>query len=258
MNRLKVVRGKKIGVTCITFNLRTFGLSTERLFTMFTGLIEAIGEVKEIRRAGSEATLMLRMPSSFSDCRPGDSLAVDGVCLTITGIRVNLLDLDLSRETLERSTLGDLKAGSMVNLERAMRLSDRLGGHLVSGHVDGTGILKSIKREGRSWLIQISLDPSLGRYLIGKGSIAVDGISLTVNNCTENTFIVAIIPETMRKTTLLRKRAGDTVNVEIDMISKYIEKFIDQREETGSKEPRSTIDRDMLTSFGFGDSDGHS
>jgi len=224
---------------------------------MFTGLIEAIGEVREIRRAGSEATLMLQMPPSFSDCRPGDSVAVDGVCLTITAIRGNLSSLDLSMETLERSTLGGLKPGGMVNLERAIRLSDRLGGHLVSGHVDGTGILKSIGREGRSWLIQISLDPSLGRYLIEKGSIAVDGISLTINNCTENSFSVAIIPETTRKTTLLKKRAGDTVNVEIDMISKYIEKFIDQREETGSKEQRSRIDRDMLTRFGFGDSDGH-
>jgi riboflavin synthase len=224
---------------------------------MFTGLIEAIGEVKEIRRAGSGATLMLRMPPSFSDCSPGDSIAVDGVCLTITDIRGNVSSLDISMETLERSTLGELKAGGMVNLERAMRLSDRLGGHLVSGHVDGTGILKSIGREGRSWLIRISLDPSLGRYLIEKGSIGVDGISLTVNNCTEDSFRVAVIPETMRKTTLLRKRAGDTVNIEIDMISKYIEKLIDRREGTTSKEPRSRIDRDMLASFGFGDSDGH-
>jgi riboflavin synthase len=224
---------------------------------MFTGLIEAIGEVKEIRRAGSGATLMLRMPPSFSDCSPGDSIAVDGACLTITGIRGDLSSLDVSIETLGRSTLGELKAGGAVNLERAMRLSDRLGGHLVSGHVDGTGILRRIERKGRSWLIQISLDPSLGRYLIEKGSIAVDGISLTVNTCMEDSFSVAVIPETMRKTTLLRKSAGDAVNIEIDMIAKYIEKFVGQREGTASKEPRSRIDRAMLTSFGFGESDGH-
>ena len=224
---------------------------------MFTGLIEAIGEARDIKRLGLEATLTLQVPSSFSDCRPGDSIAVDGVCLTITDIRGNLLTLDVSRETLERSTLGELKGGGTVNLERAMRLSDRVGGHLVSGHVDDTGIVKRIEREGRSWLIQISLDPSLGRYLIEKGSIAVDGISLTINSCTASSFSVAIIPQTATLTTLLRKKAGDKVNVEIDMISKYIEKFLNKEEGTMPKEPPSRIDRDMLIRFGFGDSNGH-
>jgi riboflavin synthase len=220
---------------------------------MFTGLIEAIGEAREIRHVGSEAGLTLMVPSSFSDCRPGDSIAVDGVCLTISDRKGNLLHLDLSRETLERSTLGGLKAGSMVNLERAMMVSDRLGGHLVSGHIDGTGILKSIDAEGRSWLIQISLEPSLSRYLIEKGSIAVDGISLTINSCTANTFSVAIIPQTARQTTLLRKKPGDKVNLEIDMISKYIEKFISEKQGAISNKPRSGIDRDMLSKYGFGD-----
>lgn len=224
---------------------------------MFTGLIEAIGEARDIRRVGSEATLTLQVPSSFSDCRPGDSIAVDGVCLTITDVRGNLLALDVSRETLQRSTLGELKGGGMVNLERAMRLSDRLGGHLVSGHVDDTGIVKRIEREGRSWLIQISLDPSLGRYLIEKGSIAVDGISLTINSCAANSFSVAIIPQTARLTTLLRKKAGDRVNVEIDMISKYIEKFLNKEEGTILKEPPSRIDKDMLIRYGFGEGNGH-
>jgi riboflavin synthase len=224
---------------------------------MFTGLIEAIGEAREIRRVGSEATITLQVPSSFSDCRPGESIAVDGVCLTITDIRGNLLRLDVSRETLERSTLGELKGGGMVNLERAMRLSDRLGGHLVSGHVDDTGIVKRIEKEGRSWSIQISLDPSLGRYLIEKGSIAVDGISLTINSPTANSFSVAVIPQTASLTTLLRKKAGDKVNVEIDMISKYIEKFLNKEEGTMPKEPRSGIDRDMLIRYGFGEGNGH-
>jgi riboflavin synthase len=224
---------------------------------MFTGLIEAIGEAREIRRAGSEATLTLQVPSFFSDCRPGDSIAVDGVCLTITDIRGNLVDLDLSRETLARSTLRELKAGGMVNLERAVRLSDRLGGHLVSGHVDGTGILRSIKREGRSWLIQIDIDQSLSRYLIEKGSIAVDGISLTITGCSNNFFSVAIIPETARQTTLLRKKAGDAVNVEIDMISKYIKKFIGEKQGVMTEKPRSRIDRDMLRRYGFGEDDGY-
>jgi len=224
---------------------------------MFTGLIEAIGEARDIKRVGSEATLTLQVPSSFSECRTGDSIAVDGVCLTIIGIKGNLFTLDISGETLERSTLGELKGGGMVNLERAMRLSDRLGGHLVSGHVDDAGILKRIDRQGRSWLIQIGLDPSLGRYLIEKGSIAVDGISLTVNRCTADSFTVAIIPQTLKTTTLVRKKVGDKVNIEIDMISKYIEKFVKNEETTMPNEPPSRIDRDMLMRYGFGEGNGH-
>jgi riboflavin synthase len=224
---------------------------------MFTGLIEAIGEIRSIRRLGSEAILALQVPSSFSECRPGDSIAVDGVCLTITDIRGDLFTLDISGETLERSTLGELKGGGMVNLERAMRLSDRLGGHLVSGHVDDTGILKRIDRQGRSWLIQISLDPSLGRYLIEKGSIAVDGISLTIAQCTADFFTVAIIPQTERMTTLLRKQVGDKVNIEIDMISKYIEKLLNKDQVPIAKESPSRINRDMLMRYGFGEGNGH-
>jgi riboflavin synthase len=223
---------------------------------MFTGLIEAIGEVRELRGAGTEAVLTLGVPSSFSDCRSGDSIAVDGVCLTITDIRRDLVQVDLSRETLERSTLGKLRTGSMVNLERAMRLSDRLGGHLVSGHIDGTGTLKRIERQGRSWLVQIGLDPSLGTYLIEKGSIAVDGISLTIAGCTTDSFRVAVIPQTAAATTLVKKRAGDTVNIEIDMIAKYIEKLLNKKESSIPEEPHSRIDRDMLAKLGFGDSNG--
>lgn len=223
---------------------------------MFTGLIEAIGEVREIRRAGPDAVLALTVPSSFSDCRIGDSIAVDGVCLTITDIRRDLVQVDLSRETLERSTLGELRTGSTVNLERAIRLSDRLGGHLVSGHIDGTGTVNKTERQGRSWLVQIGLDPSLSRYLIEKGSIAVDGISLTIAECTAHSFSAAVIPQTAAETTLLKKTAGGKVNVEIDMIAKYIEKLINKKESSISEEPRSRIDRDMLSKFGFGDSNG--
>jgi riboflavin synthase len=224
---------------------------------MFTGLIEAIGEVREVRLAGTDAALTLAVPSSFSDCRPGDSIAVDGVCLTITDIRRDMVHVDLSRETLERSTLGELRTGSTVNLERAMRLSDRLGGHLVSGHIDGTGTLEKIERQGRSWLLRISLGPSLSRYLIEKGSIAVDGISLTIARCTAGSFSVAVIPQTATETTLVKKTAGAKVNVEIDMIAKYIERLILKKDPGIPEEPRSRIDRDMLVKFGFGDSNGH-
>jgi riboflavin synthase len=224
---------------------------------MFTGLIEGIGEVRNVRRSGTEATISLMVPPSFSECRPGESLAVDGVCLTITDKKENIFTLDVSAETLERSTLRSIKPGGLVNLERALRLSDRLGGHLVSGHVDGTGILEKIERQGRSWIVQIGLDGSLSRYLIEKGSIAVDGISLTVNECRGCSFTVTIIPQTERLTTLLRKRVGERVNIEIDVISKYIEKFLFQEKQATPNKPPSRIDRDMLIRYGFGEGNGH-
>jgi riboflavin synthase len=224
---------------------------------MFTGIVEGIGEVKSIRRLGAEAVCILRVPAFFSDCHPGESIAVDGVCLTITEINRELFTLDISAETLSRSTLGKLKQGEMINLERALRLSDRLGGHLVSGHVDGTGIIKKIERFQRSWIIHISLDQSLSRYLIDKGSIAVDGISLTINRCMKTSFDVTIIPQTIHNTTLFQKEVGDRVNIEIDLISKYIEKFFLNDRTAISKEKPSRIDRDMLIRYGFGESNGN-
>lgn len=224
---------------------------------MFTGIVEGIGEVRDIRLLGSEATITVKVPSFFSDCHPGDSIAVDGVCLTITSVKGNLLALDVSPETLTRSTLGTIKPGGMVNLERALKLSDRLGGHLVSGHVDGTGMLEKIEREQRSWTIQIGIDQSLSRYLIEKGSISVDGISLTINRCMGNSFTVTIIPQTASLTTLLKKKVGNRVNIEIDMISRYIERLLFHEKLTMPKEPLSKIDRDMLIRYGFGESNGH-
>jgi len=224
---------------------------------MFTGIVEGIGEVKSIRRSGAEAVCILRVPAFFSDCHPGESIAVDGVCLTITDIKGELFTLDISAETLNRSTLGRLKQGEMINLERALRLSDRLGGHLVSGHVDGTGIIEKIERFQRSWIIHICLDQSLSRYLIDKGSIAVDGISLTINRCMKASFDVTIIPQTANNTTLFQKEVGDRVNIEIDLISKYVEKFFLNDRTAISKEKPSRIDRDMLIRYGFGESNGN-
>ena len=224
---------------------------------MFTGIVEGIGEVRNIRFLGSEATVTIRVPALFSDCHPGDSLALDGVCLTITRIKGDLFTLDVSAETLKRSTLGTIKQGAVVNLERALRLSDRLGGHLVSGHVDGTGILEKIEKVERSWIIQIGIDQPLSRYLIEKGSIAVDGISLTINRCMGNSFDVTIIPQTASITTILRKRVGDRVNIEIDMISKYIERFLSHDKVATPEGPASRIDRDMLIRYGFGEANGH-
>jgi riboflavin synthase len=224
---------------------------------MFTGIVEGIGEVKNIRKVGTEAVCILRVPAFFSDCHPGESIAVDGVCLTITDINEQLFTLDISAETLNRSTLGELKQGNSVNLERALRLTDRLGGHLVSGHIDGTGIIETIERLQRSWIIRISLDQDLSRYLIEKGSIAVDGISLTINRCMKISFDVTIIPQTARNTTFFQKRIGDRVNIEVDLISKYIEKFFLHDRTAISKEKPSRIDRDMLIRYGFGESNGN-
>jgi riboflavin synthase len=223
---------------------------------MFTGIVEGIGEVREIRKTGQEVTCTIRTPGFFSDCNPGDSIAVDGVCLTITSVNGNLFTLDISAETLARSTLGTLRQGALVNLERPLRLSDRLGGHLVSGHVDGTGIIEKLERRRESWIIRIGIDQSLSRYLIEKGSIAVDGISLTINRCKGKSFEMTIIPQTARATTISNKRQGDRVNIEVDMISKYIERFVSHRGPAMPGQTPSRIDRDMLRTYGFGGGNG--
>ena len=224
---------------------------------MFTGIVEGTGELTGIRRKGQEATCTLLVPESFSDCRPGDSIAVDGVCLTITSVRGTVLALDISAETLARSTLGCLRQGSKVNVERALKLSDRLGGHLVSGHIDGTGVIETIERIQESWIIRIGVDKELSRYLIEKGSIAVDGVSLTINRCMRGSFEVTIIPQTARETTISRKRRGDRVNVEVDMISKYVEKFVSsEKGEEAAQRESSRIDREMLLKYGFGGGNG--
>lgn len=223
---------------------------------MFTGIVEGIGEIRTIRRVGGEATFTIRVPAFFSDCHPGDSLAVGGVCLTITGVKGDLFTLDVSAETLQRSTLGKIRRGEEVNLERALMLSDRLGGHLVSGHIDGTGIIERVERVQRSWIMRIGIDKSLSGYLIEKGSIAVDGISFTINRCVGTSFDITIVPHTASVTTISRKRVGEEVNIEIDLISKYVERFLYDRGAV-SKETASRIDRDMLIRYGLGGGNGH-
>jgi len=220
---------------------------------MFTGIIEGIGKVKQISLSGGDMRLSVVSPFDMSDSKVGDSISVNGVCLTITDIRDQTIHADISGETLASSTLGRLKPGDEVNLERALRLMDRLGGHIVTGHVDGVGKILKKEQAQRSWRIRIGISKDLATYIIEKGSIAVDGISLTINHCQNTIFEVNVIPETGRKTTLLRKKEGDPVNIETDFLGKYIEKLI-KKERISEKDSASpVIDREMLRRYGFGD-----
>ncbi len=181
----------------------------------------------------------------------GDSLCVNGVCLTVSGQRSGVLSMDVSAETLSRSTLGGLGAGDRVNLERALRLSDRLGGHLVSGHVDGIGRIVGKENRQGSWLLEIEFDPALSRYTIEKGSIAVDGVSLTINRCRTGRVEVNIIPQTGRETTLLEINRGGRVNIETDLIGKYIEKLMSGEDQGRDKKAGSGISIETLHEHGF-------
>jgi riboflavin synthase len=222
---------------------------------MFTGLIEGIGKVKTIRRLRNEMELTISPLFQMTDCQAGDSVSVDGVCLTVTAVTERSVRMDVSGETVSRSTIGLLRQGDMVNLERALRLTDRLGGHLVAGHVDGIGkIIQKESQQQKSWRLKIAIDEKISRYTIEKGSISVDGISLTINRCERRAFEVNIIPQTRRQTTLLTKKVGDLVNIETDLIGKYVEKFYSRdglREKENSAQ--SGIDLEMLMKKGFGD-----
>ena len=219
---------------------------------MFTGLVEGIGEVKEISHVGGDATLAIQPLFEVSDIRSGDSVAVNGVCLTVTDIRQNIFRVDVSSETLSRSTMGQLSQGDRVNLERALRFSDRLGGHLVSGHVDGMGRILKKEQKQKSWLLRIGMNEGLSKYTIEKGSIALDGISLTINRCQDAFVEVNIIPQTGKATIILTKKVGDLVNIETDLIGKYVERFFIKGKASGPS-GSTGIDKEMLTKFGFGD-----
>jgi len=218
---------------------------------MFTGLIEGKGSIRSIQRSGRDIKMTVMPLFPMEELRLGDSVAVNGVCLTLTDLNPDGFAMDVSAETLSRSTLGSLSEKDEVNLERALRLSDRLGGHLVSGHIDGTGRIIKKEQKEKSWFLRIEIAKALFRYTIEKGSIAVDGISLTINRCGETFFDVNIIPQTGRETTLLDRRPGERVNIEVDLIGKYVEKFFQQQ--SFRKGAASGISREMLTEYGFGE-----
>lgn len=191
---------------------------------MFTGLVQSTGRVSAIRRFGDD--LRLTVQASFEgQCAIGESVCVDGACLTVTQVSERGLTMDVSAETVKRTTLGMLRQGDTVNLERALRINDRLGGHLVTGHVDDRGKILKKERRRQSWWLRIGVSPDCSRYIIEKGSVAVDGISLTVNHSDRRSFEVNIIPLTGLETTILRKPVGAAVNIETDLVGKYIEKL---------------------------------
>jgi riboflavin synthase len=220
---------------------------------MFTGLVEGIGRVKEVSRAGADMSVTIEPLFPMPDLKVGESISVNGVCLTVTGVNGNSFIVDVSAETFSRTTMGRLKMADGVNLERSLRLADRLGGHLVLGHVDGVGKILEKEQRQRSWVIKIGVDEPLSRYIIEKGSIAVDGVSLTVNMCTAESIEVNIIPQTGRETNLLGRKAGDLVNIETDMIGKYVEKFLRKGQSSRETPRTSGIDEEMLRKHGFGD-----
>ncbi len=202
---------------------------------MFTGIVEELGEVVAIEDLSDAARLTVRGPQVTADARNGDSISINGVCLTVTSTTDGTFTADVMRETLDRSSLGAVRPGTPVNLERSVRLADRLGGHLVQGHTDGTGELIS-RSPAEHWdLVRISLPPDLTRYVVHKGSISVDGISLTVSALGDQGetpwFEVSLIPETLKRTTLGTKQPGDPVNLEVDVIAKYVAKLLGQGEQ---------------------------
>lgn len=209
---------------------------------MFTGMITALGSIRRVTRKGTDALLEVDASMSLEDIRIGDSIAINGACLTVTQKAERRFTADVSAETLSRSNLGTLKAGDRVNLEKALRLNDFLGGHLVLGHVDGQGKLQEKTGKANSIILGIEIPEELMRYLVEKGSIAVDGVSLTVNRCEKSRFYVNMIPHTAQVTTLGFKKVGDAVNIETDIIGKYVEQFL---------HPRKGMDMGFLAEHGF-------
>jgi riboflavin synthase len=220
-----------------------------RCVKVFTGLIEELGVLQQTIRGAGSAWLKIKAQQIIKDMQQGDSIAVNGACLTVTKAEKDSFTADVMAETLARTNLGQLAPGDRVNLERAVRLGDRLGGHLVSGHIDGAGTIKSQKKYDIAVVFDITAPVEVMRYIIKKGSVAVDGISLTVVDFNAHSFQVSIIPHTAQVTTLGWKGPGDTVNLETDIIGKYVERFLTGRQAT--EEEKKGLSMTYLAEHGF-------
>ncbi|MCI8703549.1 MAG: riboflavin synthase [Anaerotignum sp.] len=214
---------------------------------MFTGLIEEIGSVRHVVSGAEWGSIAIGCRNVLSGTKIGDSIAVNGVCLTVTDLKKDGFTADVMAETLHRSSLGTLRQGDPVNLERAMPADGRFGGHIVAGHIDGTGVLSRKERTGNAVLLEISAAPAILYEIVEKGSIAIDGVSLTVVSVSENGFTVSIIPHTGAQTILLEKNTGSTVNLETDVIAKYVRRFTSPAPE----EKKTTLTLDFLRENGF-------
>jgi len=211
---------------------------------MFTGLIEDIGTILKVEQRGEGVLITISYSSGFNGLKMGESISVDGVCLTITHLKAQSFSVEASAETVMRTTLGNKKPKQKVNLERALRLSNRLGGHLVTGHIDEVAKISAMIPEGSSQKITFQITQKIAKYLVEKGSVAVDGISLTVNEVRGDRFSVNVIPYTAFHTTLASKKVGDEVNIETDILGKYVEKLT-------TKRPDKKVDVQFLSEHGF-------
>jgi riboflavin synthase len=219
---------------------------------MFTGLIQGKGTLLRTERHGPDIAMVIQAHYAMDALTLGESIAVDGACLTVVAFQGSVFTVDVSTETLSHTTLGRKQPGVHFNLEQALRMGDRLGGHLVTGHVDGIGTLRDRRQEGRSWRLVFAVPDNLHRYIIEKGSIAVNGISLTVNRCDESSFEVNIVPHTLGETTVGELKTGDAVNVETDLLGKYVEKMLQGfLNTTRTPDGSNRIDATFLQKHGF-------
>lgn len=214
---------------------------------MFTGIVEETGIVERVQKGSSSAVLTVQAIKVLEGTEVGDSICVNGVCLTVTSLADGRFTVDVMHETLNRSSLAQLRCGSRVNLERAMRADGRFGGHIVSGHVDGVGRITEIHRDDMAIWYTVQAEPRLLRYIVEKGSVAIDGISLTVATVNADRFQVSVIPHTVRMTTLGERRSGDLVNIENDVIGKYVERLLPARQE----DRKSSVTREFLARCGY-------
>ena len=216
---------------------------------MFTGIVEEVGIIKEIKKGAKHCNITIEANKVLENTNLGDSIAVNGVCLTVTKLTDKTFEADMVLETLKRSNLGSLNIGSKVNLERALSANGRFGGHIVSGHIDCTGEITSIVKDEKSILITIMPLSPVIKYIVEKGSITIDGISLTVAYVDDEKFLLSIIPHTSKETTLIYKKVGDIVNIECDIVGKYIESLINSNDKSLNK--KSNINENFLRENGF-------